>query len=51
MALLEKLGGLTSRHNKDRLGCHIYLSKRLKSDNEAIYNVVDRVNTAVNLNR
>lgn len=49
--LIEKLSNLTSRHNYDGLGCHIYLSQRLKSDNEEIYTVVDSVNTAVNLNR
>lgn len=37
-ALTDKLISLTSRHNNDRLGCHIYLSQRLKSDNEEIYN-------------
>lgn len=30
---------------------HIYLSERLESDNEEIYNVMDSVNAAVNLNR
>ena len=48
--LIKKLGSLTSRHYNNRLGCHIYLSKRLKSDNEEIYKVVDSVNTAVNEN-
>ncbi len=49
--LIEKLGSLTSSYNKDKLCCHIYLSGRLKSDNEEIYKVIDSVNTAVNLNR
>lgn len=49
--LIEKLGSLTSSYNKERLCCHIYLSERLKSDNEEVYNIVDKVNTAVNLNR
>lgn len=49
--LIEKLGSLTSSYNKEKLCCHIYLSERLKSDNEEIYNIVDKVNTAVNLNR
>lgn len=49
--LIEKLGSLTSSYNKDNLCCHIYLSERLKSDNEEIYSVVDSVNTAINLNR
>ena len=48
--LIEKLGSLTSSCNKEKLCCHIYLSERLKSDNEEIYNIVDKVNTAVNLN-
>ncbi len=48
--LIEKLGSLTSRHHNNRLGCHIYLPQRLKSDNEEIYNIVDSVNTAVNKN-
>lgn len=49
--LIEKLGSLTSSYNKDKLCCHIYLSERLKSDNEEIYKVIDSVNIAVNLNR
>ena len=49
--LIEKLCSLTSRHNSDSLGCHIYMSQRLKSDNEDIFSVVDSVNTAVNLKR
>ena len=49
--LIEKLGSLTSSYNKEKLCCHIYLSERLKSDNEEIYYIVDKVNTAVNLNR
>lgn len=46
--IVEKLSSLTSRYNREQLGCHIYLSERLKSDNEEIYNVVDIVNIAVN---
>ena len=49
--LIEKLGSLTSSYNKEKLCCHIYLSERLKSDNEEIYYIVDKVNSAVNLNR
>lgn len=49
--LIGKLSSLASCHNKDKLGCHIYLSQRLKSDNEDMYGVVDSVNTAINLNR
>lgn len=49
--LIEKLGSLTSSYNKDKLCCHIYLSERLKSDNEEIYNVIDSVNTAISLKR
>ena len=49
--LIEKLGSLTSSYNKEKLCCHIYLSERLKSDNEEVYYIVDKVNTAVNLNR
>lgn len=49
--LIEKLGSLTSSYNKDKLCCHIYLSERLKSDNEEIYKVIDNVNTAVSLKR
>ena len=48
--LIKKLGNMTSIYNKDKLGCHIYLSQRLKSDNEEIYSVVDTVNEAVNQN-
>ena len=49
--LIKKLGNMTSIYNKDKLGCHIYLSQRLKSDNEEIYSVVDTVNDAVNQNQ
>ena len=49
--LIEKLGSLTSSYNKEMLCCHIYLSERLKSDNEEIYKVIDSVNTAVSLKK
>lgn len=49
--LIEKLGSLTSIYDKDKLGCHIYLSERLKSDNEDMYGIVDNVNMAINHNR
>ncbi len=48
--LIDKLGSLTSENNRKKLGCHIYLSQRMKSDNEEIYSVVDAVNEAVNQN-
>lgn len=49
--LIKKLGEMTSCHNREKLGCHIYLPQKLKSDNEDIYSVVDAVNEAVNRNR
>lgn len=35
--LIGKLSDLTSNNNADKLSRHIYLSKRMKSDNEEIY--------------
>lgn len=48
--LIKKLGEMTSKNNREKLGCHIYLPQKLKSDNEEIYSVVDAVNEAVNQN-
>lgn len=46
--LIGKLSDLTSSHNADKLSRHIYLSKRMKSDNEEIYDVVDKIHAAIN---
>lgn len=45
--LIGKLSDLTSTHNADKLCRHIYLSKRIKSDNEEIYDVVDLCHEAI----
>lgn len=49
--LIGKLSDLTSNNNADKLSRHIYLSKRMKSDNEEIYDVVDKIHTAINCKR
>lgn len=49
--LIGKLSDLTSGHNADKLSRHIFLSKRMKSENEEIYEVVDKIHTAINSNR
>lgn len=46
--LIGKLSDLTSSNNADKLSRHIYFSKRMKSDNEEIYDVVDKIHTAIN---
>lgn len=48
--LIGKLSDLTSEHNAEKLSRHIFLSKRIKSDNEEIYEVVDKIHTAINSN-
>lgn len=50
-ALIEKLSSLTSSHHAEQLQRQLYLSKRAKSDNEEIYETVDKTHTAVNRNR
>ena len=49
--LIDKLSSLTSSHNAESLCRHIFLSKRLKSENEEIYDVVDKIHAAINKNR
>lgn len=46
--LIGKLSDLTSGHNADKLSRHIFLSKRMKSDNEEIYDAVDKIHAAIN---
>lgn len=46
--LIGKLSDLTSGHNADKLSRHIFLSKRMKSDNEEIYDMVDKIHDAIN---
>lgn len=45
--LIGKLSDLTSVNNADKLCRHIYLARRMKSDNEEIYEVVDRCHEAI----
>ena len=49
--LIDKLGNLTSKYNNDKLCREIYLSHRAKSDNEEIFEVVDRCHEAINAQR
>jgi len=46
--LIGKLSDMTSIYNADNLCRHIYLSHRMKSDNEEIYDVVDKLHSAIN---
>lgn len=45
--LIDRLSAMTSVHNADKLCRHIYLSRRMKSDNEEIYDVIDRCHEAI----
>ncbi len=49
--LIGKLSDLTSCYNADDLCRHIYLSHRIKNDNESIYETIDRVHFAMGNNR
>ncbi len=49
--LIGKLSDLTSSYNADNLCRHIYLSRRMKSDNEEIYDVVDKIHTAIHADK
>lgn len=45
--LIGKISDLTSVNNADKLCRQIYLTRRMKSDNEEIYEVVDRCHEAI----
>lgn len=49
--LICRLGDLTSNFNAEKLCRHIYLTRRMKTDNEEIYDIVDKVHTAINKKR
>lgn len=49
--LIDRLSTMTSVHNADKLCRQIYLSRRMKSDNEEIYEVVDRCHEAIQNSR
>lgn len=46
--LIGKLSDMTNIYNAENLCRHIYLSRRMKSDNEEIYDVVDKLHIAIN---
>ena len=50
-ALIEKLSSLTSTHNSEKLCRTIVLAQRAKSDNEEIFENIDRCHEAINRNK
>ncbi len=46
-ALIEKLSSLTDRHEAKALHREVYLSRRLRSDNEQVYYTVDAIHSAM----
>ena len=49
--LIEKLNGLTSVHTAKKLKRNMYVTDRIKPENEHIYYIVDAINEAINRNR
>lgn len=49
--LMNKLMSLTSRHQAETLSRQVYISNRLKSENDEIYDVVDKIHSAVHQNK
>ena len=44
---MNKLMSLTSRYQAEVLSRQVYISNRLKSENDEIYDVVDKIHSAV----
>ncbi len=49
--LMNKLMSLTSRYQAEVLSRQVYISNRLKSENDEIYDVVDKIHSAVHQNK
>jgi len=49
--LLQKLGGLVSRHQSDELRRQVHVAGRVKSMNETIFYLVDELHRAIDQNR
>lgn len=49
--LIKKLTALTSKGQAAELNRHLYTANRIKPDNEAIYYIVDELNTAISKRR
>lgn len=49
--LVEKLGGLTSRHMRPELERNIYLQQTVKPENEQIYYTVDKIQAAIRMGK
>lgn len=49
--LIEKLNGLTSVHAAKKLKRNMYVTDRIKPENEHVYYIVDAINEAINSNR
>lgn len=48
--LIDKLEGLTSRHQAQKLSRQVFVSNRIKTMNESIYYTVDFIHEAINSN-
>lgn len=51
VALVEKLGSLTSQHNTEKLVRNVDVENRIKADNEKIYYIMEALNDAINANK
>lgn len=49
--LMSKLMSLTSQHQAEALSRQVYIANRLKSENDEIYNVVDKIHSSVHQNK
>jgi predicted DNA-binding transcriptional regulator YafY len=47
-ALVDKIGSLTSCHNREKLVRNVDVENRLKADNEKIYYIMEAMNEAIN---
>lgn len=50
-SLIEKLGSLTSAHERQELNRNVFITNRIKSDNESIYYSTDIIYNAIAQNR
>jgi len=51
LALIEKLSALCSKFEAQQLRRHVYIAGRVKSDNESIYYNIDRIHSAIAVDR
>lgn len=48
VALVEKIGALTSQYNKEKLVRNVDVENRIKADNEKLYYIMEALNDAIN---